>query len=113
MVGVHIYVPDERHVVNVKPTFLFTFLASVLTLTLDVTIVPTRAQESQTTDLFEAIARNDTENIRRLVVDGVDIEARGLGGSTPLLIATHRNAIDAAQLPAPPFRPPRVPPAWK
>lgn len=48
--------------------------------------------------LHDAAARNDTSGIKRLLGRGADIEGRDRHGRTALLVATHRNAIEAARV---------------
>ena len=66
-------------------------LAAMLILALS---APVGAQSG-----FHAAARdNDTARISALLERGVDFEMRDSRGRTPLMVATHANAVDAARL---------------
>ena len=47
--------------------------------------------------LRTAAERGTAAEVRALIGQGADIEARDAAGATPLLIATHRNNVDAAR----------------
>lgn len=48
------------------------------------------------TELHEAAQRNDGALVKRLLADGAPLEHRNASGATPLLVATHANAVEAA-----------------
>lgn len=48
--------------------------------------------------LHDAAARDDAAGVKRLLEQGADIEGRDRHGRTALLVATHRNAIEAARV---------------
>ncbi len=50
------------------------------------------------TDLHRAAQANDHARIVSLVSQGAEIESRDAAGRTPLLIATHANAVEAARV---------------
>lgn len=49
-------------------------------------------------DLHLAVNGNDVAQIQNLLQSGADIDARDGLGRTPLLVATHRNYVDAARV---------------
>ncbi len=50
------------------------------------------------TDLHHAAQANDAVLVARLLNEGAKIESRDAAGRTPLLIATHANAVEAARV---------------
>jgi ankyrin repeat protein len=48
--------------------------------------------------LHAAAERNDVAAIKRLLAEGVEIDARNGRGATALLVATHDNRVDAAKV---------------
>ena len=49
-------------------------------------------------ELFGAASSNDAVQVKTLLERGVDIESRDAQGRSALLLATHRNAVDAARV---------------
>lgn len=48
--------------------------------------------------LLEAAAQGDAQAVRTLLAQGANQEARDGSGATPLLVATHNNQVQAAQV---------------
>ncbi len=55
------------------------------------------AQQSISQRLLDAAARDDSATVAQLLAAGADIEYRDPQGRSALLLATHRNAVEAAR----------------
>ena len=47
--------------------------------------------------LFSAAENDNAGAIRKIVASGVAVDPRNAAGETPVLVATHKNAVNAAR----------------
>ncbi|MGA0614359.1 ankyrin repeat domain-containing protein [Paracoccus sp. KR1-242] len=74
------------------------FLVGTAFLSLLAAPVSATGKTMNGTRLHQAAGQNDAAAITRLLAAGAEIEARDRNGATPLLVATHANAVEAARV---------------